>query len=258
MSIGHEKHEFALYVANLADCLAAVGTSGQLVITDTVLLHRVQHVLRLVPGDSITLFDRTLQAHCLLHAVTKKNITCLLRETKKHTILSPSITFFLPLLKKDDLEAALYSLVELGATTIQLITTEKSRQLGNKEREAHELERLERVMIAAAEQSKQFSIPQLKEPVSLQAAISSINPSGSYSIFFDPEGSDLFSVVSDMRTVAPTMIYLLVGPEGDLTAQEKSMVTQRGLNLCTLTPTVLRAMQAVAVGMGVVRSVLTQ
>ncbi|PKN03448.1 hypothetical protein CVU75_02160, partial [Candidatus Dependentiae bacterium HGW-Dependentiae-1] len=51
-------------------------------------------------------------------------------------------------------------------------------------------------------------------------------------------------------------ILLLVGPEGDLTEEEKGAISRAGVQFCKLTPTVLRAMQATAVGMGVVRSVI--
>ena len=51
-------------------------------------------------------------------------------------------------------------------------------------------------------------------------------------------------------------IYGSVGPEGDLTLEEKAYLKQLGFVFCALTPTVLRAQQAVALGLGVLRSYL--
>ncbi|PKN03449.1 hypothetical protein CVU75_02165, partial [Candidatus Dependentiae bacterium HGW-Dependentiae-1] len=116
MSGGQSKHEFALYVPMLTTVLTGVHHSSSFLIDDALLVHRIQSVLRLEPGDEIRLFDRRVQALCLVQAVNKKKVTFTVSEKKENSCLLPAITFFLPLLKKEDLEAALYSLVELGAT----------------------------------------------------------------------------------------------------------------------------------------------
>ncbi|MDZ4124526.1 MAG: RsmE family RNA methyltransferase [Hydrogenophaga sp.] len=258
MSGGHSKHEFALYVPMLTAALAGVRHSSSFFIDDALLVHRIQSILRLEPGDEIRLFDRRVQALCVVQAVNKKKVIFTVGEKKENSCVLPVITFCLPLLKKEDLEAALYSLVELGATAVKLVITDKSRQLGSQERESKEFERLERIMIAAAEQSKQFAFPLLSEPISFQTLcklFASHEPSVAR-IFFDPAGDDLFTVMTDLRTNRPAEILLFVGPEGDLTEEEKGALIKAGVRFCKLTPTVLRAMQATAVGMGVVRSVI--
>ena len=47
---------------------------------------------------------------------------------------------------------------------------------------------------------------------------------------------------------------LLIGPEGDLALQEKELVAGK-MQFCALTPTILRASQAAALSIGIVRSV---
>lgn len=258
MSGAHSKHEFALYVPNLTGLLSHISAAQVLVFDDAEIVHRIQSVLRLEPGEEIRLFDRHMQALCIVQSVHKKEVRCLVSKRKETIPLMPPVTFFLPLLKKEDLEAALYSLVELGASAIQLVVTEKSRQPGPKEREQKELERLERVMIAAAEQSKQFVVPVLSPVISFEALLENLaqKKPGSVSLFFDPAGDDLFTVMSDLRVQSPAEIFLLVGPEGDLTEAEKQGLAKTGIRFCKLTPTVLRALQATAVGMGMVRSVV--
>lgn len=259
MSGAHSKHEFALYVPNLTALLSGVSAAQTLVFDNAEIVHRIQSVLRLEPGEEIRLFDRRIQALCVIQSVHKKEIRFLISKKKETMHLVPPVTFFLPLLKKEDLEMALYSLVELGATEIQLVVTEKSRQPGPKEREQKELERLERVMIAAAEQSKQFVIPVLSSAIPFETVLARFaqKKPGSIALFFDPEGDDFFSVMSNLRKQNPAEVFLLVGPEGDLTGEEKEALTKAGACFCKLTPTVLRALQATAVGMGAVRSVLS-
>ena len=59
-------------------------------------------------------------------------------------------------------------------------------------------------------------------------------------------------VLADVVLDGP--LYGCVGPEGDLTQEEKDYLKQQGFVFCRLTPTVLRARQAVALGLGILRS----
>jgi 16S rRNA U1498 N3-methylase RsmE len=51
-------------------------------------------------------------------------------------------------------------------------------------------------------------------------------------------------------------ILLLVGPEGDLTLEEKEIVRANKFIFCALTPTIMRAVQATGLAAGFVRSLL--
>ncbi len=51
-------------------------------------------------------------------------------------------------------------------------------------------------------------------------------------------------------------LVICSGPEGDLTCEEKRMLADANFLFCALTPTVLRAQQAVAVGLGSFRSLM--
>jgi len=74
-------------------------------------------------------------------------------------------------------------------------------------------------------------------------------------IFCDPTGTDLWTVLKEAHAESPESLTLLVGPEGDLTGEEKELVRSSGFTFCALTPTVLRAHQAVSLITGIIRSV---
>ena len=104
-------------------------------------------------------------------------------------------------------------------------------------------------MIAAAEQSKQFIIPTMHMVIDLK----DWKPQGSsYSIFFDGGGTPLKEVLHDLDRQVDEFIAC-VGPEGDLTKEEKHQLKDQGFIFCALTPTILRAKQSIAVGLGVLR-----
>ena len=165
--------------------------------------------------------------------------------------MQPTVIFFLPLLKRDALEAALYSLVELGASEIRLMRTQKTQRVWGG---AKEFDRLRTIMIAAAEQSKQYITPTLHEPQLFDEIVKELD--GTSCLFFDPQGADLFPVLQKFRKNMPQTISLMIGPEADVTSDEKQLLQEHGATFCRLTPTILRAQQAVAVSLGIIRSLI--
>ena len=248
-----EKHEFALFVENLSSLVAQKKEKNEFILVDEALVHRIATILRLQVGDVCTFFDQKIHVQCLIVAfVGKKQIQTTIQLKQPNKVLVPEITFLLPLLKRDDYEKALYSLAETGVTTIQLVTTKKTSTswAGNKDKE-----RAERILISAAEQSKHFSIPVLKSPVALSLAIQT---NIQKKIFFDAQGVDFFTSMTNLYNEKPQQIMILVGPEGDLSSEEKNMVKEQGFVFCALTPTILRSVQAVALSAGFVRSLFTR
>lgn len=245
-----KKHEFALYVESLSSQTAKM-LNQEITISDEQLMHRMKNVLRLQPGDKCVFFDRYVEAWvCLVAFVGKKHVQIAVESVEKTLFLQPTITFMLPLLKRDDYQSALYSLAEVGVSVIQLVFTQKTgHQWSDKDNE-----RAQRIVIGAAEQSKNFAYPEIKEPISLESALNQYaNQQG---IFFDAQGKGCFEVMQELHKINPKNIVLLIGPEGDLTIEEKKMVKKSGFDFCALTPTVVRSVQAAALGAGLVRSVL--
>lgn len=239
------RHEFALFVPQSFNAGATV------TIQEPESLRRITSILRLREGEFVHLFNRTESLHGKVLAIGKRSLDVHVQERELIVPLKPSLTVLLPTLKKDDLEAALSSMCALGATTVQFVETEKVQHTWRFEREK---DRFERVMIAAAEQSKQLALPTLRAPVSLEKACAELDAKV-HKIFFDPEGQPLLTVMQNLAKSGGACA-LLVGPEGDLTDAEKAFIQKQGFVFCALTPTILRACDALALGAGVVRSLV--
>lgn len=248
-----DTHEFSLYWLDASQISASVSVGESFSIDDDSLYHRIVRVLRLGPGDILTLFDgRGYIRVKFVAASGKKTIGFILLEKGFHVPLLPVIHFFLPLLKRDALEQAMYSLVELGVTEIHLMQTQKVQRVWGGMKE---MERLRTIMIAAAEQSKQYLVPIVYEPKSFTECVQLLEDP-THTFFFDPAGSAFLPIISSLHKEQPKHMYLMIGPEGDLTMQEKELLKERSTQFLRLTHTVLRAQQAVAVAMGIVRSML--
>jgi 16S rRNA (uracil1498-N3)-methyltransferase len=246
-----DKHHFALYWAPISSATLKAGTS--FVLDDELLVHRITKVLRLMPPETCTLFDENIHCSVQLVAIEKRSVVLKIIAKNNNQQLAPSISCILPLLKREALEQAVYNLVEIGVNEIQLILTQKTHRAWSGQ---NEFERIHKIMIAAAEQAKQFSVPKIYQPIGLQEYLQKKIQNNAL-IFFDTNGISLAQWFKEKASLKTESISLLIGPEGDLTKTEKDAVQAAGAHLVSLTPTILRAQQAITLGAGAIRSLLS-
>jgi 16S rRNA (uracil1498-N3)-methyltransferase len=234
-----DKHIFSIYIPNFFNENYKIGIEKKVIDDDVV--HRLIKVLRIEIGQQIIFFDQEYHGIIEILDISKKFFSIKVLSFEKNMSQLTEIKFLLPLLKKEALEEAVYSLAEIGVSEIQLVVTQKSRQKLLHEKE---FQRLESIIIAAAEQSKNYIFPKLYAPVNLF----DLKLSSDFSkIVFDPQGKSFFDFRSNLLQ---EKICLLVGPEGGLTQEELQNLEKKSFQGCRLTPTILRAVQAVAVGAG--------
>jgi len=240
-----DRHCFALYFANLNDQWAA----KELKIVDPELCHRVVHILRLLPGEQLLLFGAQVSVTGSVSQISAKQFVLRDLSWQKHEPAQPHITMAIGVLKRDNFSDALYSCAEVGVNVIQPIIFEKSST------QPLNYERLQRVLIAACEQSKNFDLPVIKEPVRLTDFFKTLDPAASY-IYCDPFGKNIWDIFSVVHASAPSKLVTIVGPEGGVTEGEQELLRAHSqIKWARLTPTILRATQSVAVIGGMARSI---
>lgn len=245
-----QKHTFALFSPDIAQ-QPQVGS--ELRITDPQIITRIEKVLRVAVGDALILFHGTTVVHVQIKNYEKKYIICTVTQVRQAQALTPTINLWLPLIERDAFEHAVYMATVFGVHAIVPLVTQKTKRTTLT---AHESNRLQRVMIAAAEQSKQFLLPDLQPVSTLPACIEHNKNNTGHLLLFDQAGTDTPSVTQDMQRTKSAVITALFGPEGDLTEQEKQLAHTIGAMPCKLTPTVLRTEHAVALGLGILRALL--
>lgn len=245
------RHEFALYTAGISAACLDKKLSSIITLVDEQLWHRLKHVLRAQPDTVVCLFDQAIAIEAQLCTFGSKNQLqfSIVSFIPKHSLM-PHITVMLPLLKREALADALYSCVELGANHVQLVTTEKSQHAWSTERDN---QRCQKIMIAAAEQSKQFTLPTISNPITLVNAVLAL-PQNSFRVHCDPAGTALWSVLRQIEDAQPATLVLSFGPEGDLTDAERTHLYQNQFVPSALTPTVVRSTQALVIALGALRS----
>lgn len=247
-----DKHEFAFYSDSVRFIAQNKSHLDIQEIFDEVLVHRLITVLRLQKGDNIILFDSHYHIKCsIVDFDYKKSITIEIYEIEHNQSLSPNITWLLPLLKREAFEEAIYVLTAMGVQDIQPIITQKTHKFGFEKQE----NRLKRIMIAAAEQSKQFILPNMHPIIPLEFWFSK-RIENTVQVFFDVSGVSLKNFIDLVQLEHFNRIIALVGPEGDLTNGEKMALASNNFIFCTLTKTILRSEQAITVALGALRSLL--
>ena len=234
-----ESHIFAFFCSD-------IDTSRATRIHDQDLVHRLYRVVRVRPQDTIILFGVQRVLEVVVEDIT--SATLMFRIVKQHVImpLQPPVNLWLPMLEKSAFEHALYAATVMGVHTIHLVVTAKGKR---QSLSAIELERCRRIMIAAAEQSKQFSLPILRDPVPWEAL-----PTPSQPIIADIDGAPIAHCIAKIDTTKACTI--IIGPSGDFTAEEKQKLESLGMMKAKLVPTILRSEDAVMVSLGIIRSVL--
>jgi len=248
-------HEFALFHPQLSSLVAGNLThTFSCVINDADLVHRMLHVLRLENGQQCILFDQLLHGIFTVHTINKKAVVGTITMVTKNISFKPIITYCVPLLKRDALDQALYTLTEIGVNAIQLVDTQKI----NRPWTPKEFERAQRLIIAAAEQSKNFAYPNLLSPLPFDEVLDNYMRLPAYKLYCDPSGEPLWQCLKQVHALKPTDIIIMSGPEADLTREEKKGLQDCSVIFCALTPTILRAYQAITLSAGVFRSITRQ
>lgn len=247
-------HQFAFYTPVVSSIVERGLREDIYEITEPELVHRISSVLRLNKGDTIILFDTHYHSVAsILGIQPKKSIAVEIHAVEANVPLTPSITWLLPLLKREAFEEALYTLVELGVHVVQPVLTRKTSKVWWSEKEVG---RSRKIMIAAAEQSKQFIFPLVMPLIPLDIWLAKPQNPRTIKLFFDPLGNPLKTVLSSLEETVVEEIIGFAGPEGDLTKEEKDALIHQSFIFCKLTSTVLRAQQALTIGLGALRSLL--
>lgn len=235
------RHLFCVYVGN-----HSLLNTRQFHLCDSVIAHRVHRVLRLRAGDQVQLFSDS-QGAILTLGETKQWKQEIVGELTGSTPLqprNPALHLGIGLLKKEALEHAVFAATAAGASSITPLITTKSRS----ELSEREQERLRAQIIAACEQSKNVHIPAINQPEMLESFAAKAQGTRCW---LDGNGKSLPEFV-ERATQTTDSISLLIGAEAGFTSAEEEMLRAAQWEAYRLTPTVLRAVEAVTAGVALV------
>lgn len=209
-------------------------------------------VLRVKPGDPVTIFDGTgFQYSCTILKSHKKEVVAECISKEPCSAESPvSITLAQGLAKGEKMDLIIQKSTELGVNKIIPLITERSQI-----RHTEKTGRWRRIALSASQQSGRSKVPHIDDPVSIDEFFSrQITPSArSYiedikgvtlgitaNIIFSEEQKkrNLKQILSGLGTVSH--ITLLIGPEGGFSKDEVRTAVEKGFIDVSLGPRILR------------------
>ncbi len=222
--------------------------SGPLAAGATVNLegnqaHYLARVMRIAEGDPVILCDdATGEWLASVVQTGKREVTLAVERQLRERETVPDFMLCAALLKKDRFDLVLEKATELGAALIQPVITR--RCVADK----LNLDRARTIVTEAAEQCARTALPELAEPVKLDALLRGW-PQDRTLFFADESGCE---PAADAFTSNPGPAALLVGPEGGFDQAERAAI--RALpqaRAITLGPRILRGETAAIAAMAV-------
>ncbi len=235
---------------------------AEIILTDPELLNQLGKVFRFKSGDRIIIFDGTgfeYEAEIIL--ISKKEVILKpgqgqsLSDGRKGLSLSErNVSLYLSLIKKNNFEWASEKCTEIGVTEIHPIISERS------EKKDLNLERVNKIVKEASEQSGRMTLPQVFPIKPLDLAVSQAVAEGKECVAFHTdstvtEHNRLFnrprrqngtpSSSDEGDSSKPSATF--VGPEGGFTENEIELFKKNNFKILSLGPNILRAETAAIV-----------
>jgi 16S rRNA (uracil1498-N3)-methyltransferase len=202
---------------------------GAHVALDAAQANYLGNVLRLKAGDEVLLFDGVSgEWLASIAEVGKKRMTLTVAEQTRPPETIPDLWLAFAPVKRAPVEWLVEKATELGVARLVPVVTARTVV------ERLRLDRLQSIAIEAAEQCGRTVLPELAEPVALDAFLK-LNDRSLY--FADETGGEPAATA-----FTPGPATILVGPEGGFTPEERAAIRATpNTKAISLGPRVLRA-----------------
>lgn len=224
------------------------------------IVFQLSKVLRATAGDEVILqvdggaeaglSGAAAELHYTIEMVQKKQVDLKLVSVSENTRelgFELSLVLCLPN-KPDKLEFILQKAVEIGVTEVVTVAGDFSQM-------KHQLrmDRLEKIMIEAAEQSERAMVPGLKvaSEKSLQELLKKVATDDAVQVFVAVERLNQSGAKNPFAEVDKSKkLMIVIGPEGGFSPEEKALVKELGITSFSLGKRILRMETAAIVALG--------
>lgn len=210
--------------------------------------HHLCRVLRLRVGDELEVFDGVGYAYraCVKVADPRQAILDLHEQTASPTPALCSIYVAMSLIKPDRFDWMVQKAVELGVSGIIPLETAYCCVKFNAEQRQKKHEHWHNIMIHAAEQCGQNTLPRLSPITTFQTWLTEQAELKTPCLFLDTQAN---ATTPFEAIVKPSQLSLLIGPEGGFHEDERGDCHHHGLIPWHLGPRILRAETAAIAGL---------
>jgi len=213
-------------------------SKGKLTILDEEVLNQVRNVFRMRVGDQFLLGNgEGKEALVELVEYGKNSLEVKILEIHENTNEPQNqVTLYCAVLKKENFELVVQKATEVGVCQIVPIITERTVKLNLR------MDRLEKIIKEAAEQSGRAIVPKLEKIKDLEGALKEITGKN---VLFDISGQNIqgLGIGSEGSNIG-----VWIGPEGGWTDNELELAKNAGFSIISLGQLTLRAETAAIIG----------
>jgi 16S rRNA (uracil1498-N3)-methyltransferase len=201
--------------------------------------NHIARVLRLEPGDALTVFDgRGGEYAARIEAIRKGAVIVELQERSASSRESPlALTLAQGVSRGERMDWVVQKATELGVSRIVPVLTERSVVKLDARQAERKRAHWQGIAVAACEQSGRDRIPEVSVPIELHGFLHGVDARATR-LLLSPTGTQS---VKDLQAPAPDGgIIVLIGPEGGLAETEQRAALAAGFLAVRLGPRVLR------------------
>lgn len=178
-------------------------------------------------------------------------IACIVEEVSRPQL--PFVTLVQGLAKGEKMDTIVRQAVEAGASEVIPVSFRRSIVKLEPHKAAARAERWNRIADSAAKQAHRASVPVVREPMDVDAAIDALASHDLVLVCWEEEHAAglMDSLLRLDADALPSKVAVVVGPEGGIDASEVSDLVARGAVTVALGDTILRAETAAVVAVAV-------
>lgn len=218
---------------------------GALVELSADDVRHLTRVLRLEPGNGVTVFDgKGVMADGVLERGSGGRWQARILRAERAAAPRTRVTLVQSLLKNEPMDLVIQKATELGAVRVVPLMAERVVVQLDAKRAPGRLERWRKIAVAAAAQCGSPWIPEIAGLCDLPEALATVREAPDDLMVFgslQPGALPLSAVLRQRADGKPRGVAALIGPEGDFSPAEHAAMIEAGCVPVTLGPRVLRA-----------------
>ena len=201
--------------------------------------NHIRNVLRMGVGGSVSVCDGTGKVYeAVITSVCEEGLTLLLGDGKEQTGEFPfPVTVYQCMPKGEKTDFVIQKSVELGATQIVLVMSERCVARPDDKSMEKKLVRYRKIAESAAAQCGRSFVPEVRGLIPFDVAVMEMAQTECAMLCYEGGG---VKPIRELLPVRPASVSFLVGPEGGISEKEVLFAKENGLSLCGLGSRILR------------------
>jgi 16S rRNA (uracil1498-N3)-methyltransferase len=224
---------------------AGAGGPREAIVLDRAESKHVARVLRLGPGDAVSVFDgRGREWEGVLESVGEREVRVRLGAERTSAVEPPlDVVLFQALCRHDRMEWVIQKATEVGVAEIRPF---RSERVEGPAPSGSRLERWRRIAVEACKQSGRRRVPEIRASDGLPPS----PPEGITALALDG-GAGSVPIGERLASEPPAGVWLAVGPEGGFSPSDRARLEAGGWVRVGLGPRTLRTETAGVVAAGI-------